>query len=171
VKKYRYSSILVVILFWSFFGLETRSEPLSTGDSIAILDFDQLTSYLHSIEAETVVVNFWATWCVPCVEEMPLFEKLNNDSDKTQLKVILVSLDFRNVLDKRLKPFLKEHNILSEVILLDDPKMNIWINKVSSDWSGAIPGTWIIGSGKSVFHEGKYEDYKHLLESINSINN
>jgi hypothetical protein len=64
-----------------------------------------------------------------------------------KFKIVLVSLDFPKQLETALKPYIIQHQIQSEVILLDDPDQNRWINKTDSSWSGDIPFTIIYGRG------------------------
>jgi thiol-disulfide isomerase/thioredoxin len=87
----------------------------------------------------TLVVNFWATWCAPCVKELPAFDSLSDLHHN--YKVLLVSLDFKEDLKTKVDPFLKKNKILSECVLLDEVNGNDYINKIAESWSGAIPGT------------------------------
>ncbi|PBQ34466.1 hypothetical protein CNR22_22690 [Sphingobacteriaceae bacterium] len=100
------------------------------------------------------VVNFWATWCKPCVEELPAFDSLQTLKNKS-LKILLVSLDFSEELDKKVKPFLKKHKIQSECVLLDEVNGNDFINKISASWSGAIPATLFKKGNEKDFVEAK----------------
>ncbi len=120
------------------------------------VDFKVLESMLHQDNGKTYVVNFWATWCAPCVKELPHFEKLNEQYAHQNVEVILVSLDFPKMLESQLIPFVKKRNLRSEVIHLNDPKQNTWIPKVSQDWSGAIPATVIYKDGQRKFYERSF---------------
>jgi thiol-disulfide isomerase/thioredoxin len=106
-------------------------------------DFNGLQKYLNTTSDKTYVVNFWATWCSPCIKELPFFEELNKNYSSKNVEVILVSLDFPNKYETSLKPFIKEKNLQSKVVALNDTDSNTWIPKVSEDWSGAIPATLI----------------------------
>jgi len=139
----------------------SNSEP-----DIPIMDFDELDAYLKTQSEQLLVINFWATWCKPCVEELHFFEYAHRDYKDQDVKVILVSLDFAKAIDRQLIPYVKQNEIQSEVILLSDTKMNSWINRVSEDWSGAIPGTWYITQDATEFHEGKYADYNDIKQTI-----
>src|SRR5437868_2837114 len=89
------------------------------------------------------VINFWATWCAPCVKEMPLFEKLNRD-DKNS-KVILVSMDYDLDPDPaKVKRFIERKKILSDVVILAEENPNDWIEKIDKNWTGALPSTLVI---------------------------
>ena len=112
-----------------------------------------------SNDGKPIVISFWATWCKPCVAELPEFEKLHiacTEKGK-KVKVLLVSMDFVEELDKKLKDFLAKNKYTSEVVFLDEVNGNDFINKISEQWSGAIPATLITRSNnlKKEFHEGK----------------
>lgn len=110
----------------------------------AIVQFDELQKILDSKADEIQVVNFWATWCAPCVTELPLLEKLN-DQGNERVKITLVSLDYVDKVDK-VNQFISRKNIRSRVLLLDDIDYNSWIDKVDKQWTGAIPATLVVNS-------------------------
>jgi thiol-disulfide isomerase/thioredoxin len=113
-------------------------------------------------------VNFWATWCKPCVKELPAFEKLNEVYANDKVKVLLVSLDFIKHFETKVKPFVAEKNLKSDVILLNDPRSNQWIDKVSKEWSGAIPATVIYRGKDRLFYEGSFT-YEELEKEMLKI--
>lgn len=127
-------------------------------------------AYLKNTSKDTIYVfNFWATWCKPCVQELPYFDSLNNYKGAKPIKLILVSLDFENQIESRLKPFLKEQNIQNEVVVLTDGKVNSWINKIDPSWSGAIPATLVLNGNNKLFYEKTFHSYSTLLTSILKI--
>jgi thiol-disulfide isomerase/thioredoxin len=102
------------------------------------------------------VVNLWATWCSPCVAELPHFEKLNQEYSPKKVKVLLLSLDFLQNLSK-LEKFAVNKNLKSEVFLLNETNPTDWMGKIDEDWSGSIPATVLFQKGKKVaFHEGDF---------------
>lgn len=134
---------------------ENVNTIVSENAEIEVYNFDQLESFLSSNTNKTLVVNFWATWCKPCIKELPYFEAARTKYIE-DVKVILVSLDFPEKLESQLIPFVRNNNIQSQVVLLDDPYENEWIPKVDSTWSGAIPATLIINSAKRIFYEKSF---------------
>lgn len=110
-------------------------------------------------------MNFWATWCKPCVAELPDFEKINNEYKTKKVKVLLVSMDFREDMKKRVIPFLKKNKYTTETVLLDETDGS-FIDKISKDWSGAIPGTLFIKNQTKEFVNKKI-GYEFLNERIN----
>ncbi len=133
---------------------------------VPLIIWPQMEQLLTKQNDTTYVVNFWATWCRPCIAELPYFEQLNKNYKSEKLKVILVSLDFDVELEQRLKPFLNKRGIQSEVYLLNEPDANTWINKVSPDWSGAIPATVIYRGNDYSFYEKSFQ-YKELDSLVN----
>jgi thiol-disulfide isomerase/thioredoxin len=120
-----------------------------------LLTYPELERYLGEFQDTLLVVNFWATWCRPCVEELPYFEEVNAQWKAKKVKVILVSCDFLNEIESRLVPFLKKKELKSEVVVLNETDPNNWIDKVNPRWSGAIPATLLINrkSEKAAFEE------------------
>ena len=153
----------------------TRSvvEPLKIVDKkgykLPVYDFDHFQQLLE-VEEEGVVrvVNFWATWCEPCIKELPAFETLYADYKTKKVEVILVSLDFPDQVESRLIPFIKNQDLKMPVVFLDDPYTNEWIPKVSPDWSGALPATVIISKDSYAFYERSL-DYATLEAAVLAV--
>ena len=155
-----YLSIIVLLLLFS-----CNNQPK---DSIEVVDFDGLYSKIDLSVDKTYVINFWATWCAPCVKELPYFEEVNKRSQDKNTEVILVSLDFPSQIETKLKPYLKKNKIKSKVILLDDSKMNTWVPKVSEKWDGGIPATLIVNSSNYNFYPKPFKK-EELFNEINKV--
>lgn len=132
--------------------------------------FESLSSALFKNNDTTYVVNFWATWCAPCVKELPYFEAFNKKYANQKIKVILVSLDFKKQIKSHLIPFVKKNNISSQVVVMNDKKYDKWLPKVDREWSGSIPATYLIHGDKKLFAEREFEDLAELENFIFSFN-
>ena len=122
----------------------------------AVYKIDGLLKRIHNSSDTTYIVNFWATWCKPCVAELPEFEKLHT-AKYHNVKVLLICMDFKEELNKKVKTFLDKNKYTAEVILLDEVNGNDFINKISEKWSGAIPATLVTKRNpwSNEFIEGK----------------
>ena len=127
--------------------------------------FEEFEPLLHNENDTTYVINFWATWCKPCVEEMPGFVQLDEKFRDEKFKLILTSLDFETHLNSKVKPFVEKNGIKAEVVLLADSKAHEWIDKVDKDWAGSIPITIIYNKDFYYFKEGMLS-YNELDELI-----
>lgn len=151
----------------------SQKRDIKVEPSVPIVDFERLQPLLNLKNDTTYIVNFWATWCTPCVKEIPYLETINSDYASKKVKVILVNLDFPNHYETRLLPFIAEKQIKSKVIMLDDPNANSWINLVNSNWSGSIPATIIFNKNESRFFEKAFEleELKKIVDEMQLLNN
>ncbi|HPE82156.1 MAG TPA: redoxin domain-containing protein [Aequorivita sp.] len=137
-------------------NIQTNEDDFNS-KKVVSLNFDELEQrYLQKNNDSIYIINFWATWCKPCIKELPAFEKLASDYSDKKVKLLLVSLDFPDKLESQVIPFIKKNNIQSEVVLLDDADANSWIPKVSPQWSGAIPATVIYKKEDRKFYEQSF---------------
>ena len=126
---------------------------LLRAQTVPSLSYTELKPLINQSGDKIYVVNFWATWCAPCIKELPYFESLNLRED---VEVLLVSLDFPKHKESRLLPFIKKNKLQSKVVLLDDADENYWINDINSDWSGALPATLIYTQKQRGFYEESF---------------
>ncbi|MFN8254068.1 MAG: TlpA disulfide reductase family protein [Bacteroidales bacterium] len=153
-----YKTLLLFFVPFLFLGFGNPEPP-------AILNFPEFEKqYLHRNSDTLYIVNFWATWCSPCVKELPCFEKVNEKYKSQKVKVLLVSLDFEKDYKSVLIPFLKKKAIHSEVVVLNDHNENEWIDKVNPSWSGAIPATLVYNKDSRDFYEKSFR-----CEELDSI--
>lgn len=142
------------------------------GDSLSIpvTNFEGLKGLLKQDDERVHVINFWASWCVPCVKELPYFQQLGDSVDPGKVQIVLVSTDMRSSAEKELIPFLEKNHITLPVVLLDDPDANAWIDRVDASWTGTIPATLIYWKQKKDFYE-KSMTYDELKGLVNSFTN
>lgn len=164
--------MLVACLFFCAAVPQSQDRAVSISGSPLLKDVtaEELQKIIESYQGEkAVLVNLWATWCAPCVEEFPDIVKLQRDYPD-RLKVIFVSADFKESRDKALT-FLKEQNVDWTTYFKtgNDQK---FIEFLSEDWTGALPFTKVIGIDGNVvasWEQGaEYEKFKHhILTAIN----
>lgn len=150
--------------------IETVAEELSTLQPLEIYDFEGLRPFLKTSSDSVYVVNFWATWCAPCIKEIPYFEAINKNYTNKKVVVTLVSLDFPKKYDSHLKPFIRDNNLKTRVVVLNDANSHTWIPEIHPDWSGAIPATLIYNKDKRAFYEQPFT-YKELETELQKFIN
>jgi thiol-disulfide isomerase/thioredoxin len=152
--------------FLVVFAITALLSPVIMGQNVPVINFDKFEPLLNIKNDTVYMINFWATWCTPCVEEMPDILKFSSEMKNRKFRLILVSMDNPDHLDSRVKPFIKRFKIEDRVILLDDPDANRWIEKVHPDWMGSIPATLFYSSDFKTLHVDKidYEGLKKIVE-------
>jgi thiol-disulfide isomerase/thioredoxin len=132
---------------------------------VEVVNFAQLQMQAESKTNDTLyILNFWATWCKPCVQEMPFFEEAATKFSSHKVKIIYVSLNSLKEL-----PVVEKHietkSIQNRVFLLNAGNPNDWIDKVDKAWGGSIPATIMYKGGKKVF----FKEGEFTQEEINSV--
>jgi thiol-disulfide isomerase/thioredoxin len=108
-----------------------------------------------------LIVNFWATFCIPCIEEIPYFQKLAKKYEKDSVKLLLVSLDLKDDYAK-VGPFATKRRFTAPIVWLDESNADYFCPKVDSSWSGSIPSSLFINNstGYRKFYEEKIPEEK-----------
>lgn len=136
--------------------------------NVKLLNIDQLNERIKQGNDSTYIVNFWATWCAPCIKELPHFEKLSAEYKKDKLVVLLVSVDFKSKLNSNVIPFVKRKNLKSQVFLLNESNPQEYIDRIDKSWSGSIPATLFIKGDQRKFVESEFT-YEQLLTDYKKL--
>lgn len=143
---------------------------LFAGNKVTVVNLQQLQSYAANKHNDTLyVVNFWATWCDPCVKELPAFQQEEKKYANKKMKFIFVSMNATRELGK-VQTFVDGRKLGPVVLLLNAGNPNDWIDKIDSSWSGTIPATAMYKSGKKVyFGEGEFtsESLEKVIQTKN----
>lgn len=155
--------LIIVILITCLVGLHASSQEIKK------VKIDEL----QKIIAETktpLIVNFWATWCVPCVQELPYFLEEYNNHKKDSLQLLLVSMDFKDEFQDKVKTLAKKRKITVPIVWLDETNADLFCPKIDSSWSGAIPSSLFINpqNGYRKFHEEQIS-HEQLKKEIMAI--
>ncbi|KAI9449998.1 alkyl hydroperoxide reductase/ thiol specific antioxidant/ Mal allergen [Russula earlei] len=110
----------------------------------------KITDVLKMADTSSVplVINFWATWCQPCVHELPWFQKTVNAYKDKHVKLLLVSLDFPDDYPKAIADFIKKNKYTADVVWLNETDANYFCAKVDRTWEGTIPVTLMVNNSK-----------------------
>ena len=131
---------------------------------VQVVKLPQLQQHAEQKKNDTLyVVNFWATWCKPCIDEMPFFENASTKFSNEKVKFIYVSLNYVKE-ESIVQDFIERKNIKNSVLLLNETNPNDWVDKIDPSWSGAIPATVLYKNGKKVF----FKEGGFTQEEINS---
>lgn len=132
--------------------------------TLPVISLEQLNAKTINTSDTLYVVNFWATWCKPCVAEMPYFETVGTKYAAQNVKLLFVSLDSpRDTV--RVTTFLTDKQIQNEAALLSAGNPNVWIDKITPEWGGSIPATVMYKKGKIVF----FKEGEFTLEELENI--
>lgn len=141
----------------------------SGGDSrILPVTESNIDSLLNSKKDKIVLVNLWATWCPPCVEEFPAIVKISNDHS-SNVEVVFISLDQREDIFKTTRPFLKNNKVFFTTYYNSFGKDENLISYFDKDWDGAIPATFIYKNGKiekKIYGMTTYEEFDGEIKNL-----
>lgn len=151
---------------------ERKKLAQAQGKTVGYTNFSELEKRFQSDNDTLYIINFWATWCGPCVEEMPYFEKVADDFTNKKVKLIFVSMDNPKILKERVIPFVREKQIRSEVVLLNEKELSQteWINRIDKDWEGEIPATLFMNNrSETRLFYSKGFSYEELEAIVNPL--
>lgn len=140
---HNYYFFLWIFLLISGCGATTESVE-SPPPAPKMVQFEEIEQLMNDESGQLQVINFWATWCGPCVKELPHFEKVRKQYLSKGVNFTLVSLDFADKFESAVIPFVKKKNLKSTVWLLDNTDYNSWIDKIDPEWGGEIPVTLLV---------------------------
>ena len=158
--------IFVILLFLVLFVPELRSQQ---DIKVERINKQQLENLIKYREGKVLLLNIWATWCIPCREEFPDLKKIY-DKYKNQVDVIAVSADSPNDIQEKIIPFLKENKTNFDVYVNDFKVKSDLIDYLEKDWNGALPATFIydVKGNRKFFFQGKksFEEFEQVLEEV-----
>lgn len=142
---------------------------VSFSQSIPQWKITDLEKYIQQSKT-SLVINFWATWCEPCVEELPWFLEAA-EKNAGSFKLLLVSMDMKKDYPTKIARFIKDKGINTEVVWLDETNADYFCPRIDKSWSGSLPATYIVNkkNGKTSFYEKAFKKHEieKLLEKIN----
>jgi len=158
--------ILLLFFVWAFALNAQTNEP-----KVDTLSSGRIRELIKNDSARVTLINVWASWCKPCLKEIPALLKVRKDFQKSDVNVLLVSADDMEVLDSDVKPLLKKNNVDFLTYIRADAKDDAFINGLDSSWSGALPTTFVFDNdgkllemmvGERTFHQFQEAIQRHL---------
>jgi thiol-disulfide isomerase/thioredoxin len=134
VKKLIYSIVLVLLLSHG-----------AKAQEIVKWKLDDLKAAIKNADKPTVI-NFWATFCKPCIEEIPYFQQIVKKYDSAGVRLILVSLDMKEAYPEKIRSFAKKLSFTAPIKFLDETNADLFCPAVDESWSGAIPASLFINN-------------------------
>jgi thiol-disulfide isomerase/thioredoxin len=127
---------------------------VATGQEITKIKITDLEKTIA--ESKTpLIVNFWATFCKPCLEEIPYFQEAVQKYKDQNVQLLLVSLDLEDDYPAKIKTFAAKRKFTATIQWLDEYNADYFIPKIDSTWSGAIPASLFVNNSTG---------YRHFIE-------
>ena len=146
--------IKILLILFAFYSINfAQSTNKIIVETIAK---DNLEELIKNRNGKILLLNIWATWCIPCREEFPDLVKLSQEY-KEQIDIVAISVDYKDEIDSKVIPFLHKNSVKFSVFISGFSKDEELINFVDSNWNGALPASFIYNSdGEQIqFLEGK----------------
>ena len=164
-----YTLNLLILLFSLVGSTNYALAQSNISPQIKIINVTDLSELINENKDRVLLINVWATWCVPCREEFPeLVQIAKSYSEK--VRVVGISVDDSEILDSKVIPFLKNQKAEFENYLLKVIEPEDFINLLSKEWSGAIPATFIYDKGgnqkKILIGKQSYELFEQAVKEV-----
>ncbi|RPI04222.1 MAG: TlpA family protein disulfide reductase [Ignavibacteriae bacterium] len=177
-----YLLLSVSFLLLQMTGCTSRSQPGNRANDlsgqtftshVALIDQQGLGKLIHERKGKYLLLNIWATWCQPCVEEFPDLIRLAQTD--TLVEVVGVSVDYPDEIQTKVQPFLERLKVPFQVYVARMDHQEDFISAVDTSWNGAIPATYLYdGSGRKKFSHvgmGSIELFERKIEEIRNDQN
>ncbi len=140
------SALIVFSFFFSIQCISQQIKKIKISEILQIIDTSKTP----------VIINFWASWCHPCITELPVLEK--DAAEYKNARLILVSLDMPADYPEKLTEFVQQKNYHSEIFWLDELHTSDLYHKIDAHWRGSLPATIMINNPRHY-----REFYTHML--------
>jgi thiol-disulfide isomerase/thioredoxin len=119
----------------------------SFAQSIKKVKIEDIADYIAKSD-HPLIVNFWATWCAPCVAEIPYFQEEVKKYAEQKAELVLVSLDFEDAYPSKIASFIKKNNYDARFFWLNETNADHFCPVIDKKWTGSIPSTLFVNNKK-----------------------
>ena len=110
--------------------------------SIKITDLEKTIK-----ESKTpLIVNFWATFCVPCLEEIPYFQEVAQQHKEQNISIVFVSLDMKQAYPAKVNEMAGKLKLTYPVVWLNETNADYFCPKVDTSWTGGMPSSLFVNN-------------------------
>jgi thiol-disulfide isomerase/thioredoxin len=153
-------TLLIYVLLSAAFGRQVNAQVIRS------VPPDSILNIINKLpDSGTVVINFWATWCKPCVQELPYFKKADSLLKGENITFIFVSFDMPSKV-KPVQQYIERMHLAGSHYLINSPDLDRFIGRVEKNWQGTIPYTIVLTKNDRKNHEGSFETFKDLWSFI-----
>lgn len=152
-------SVLLVIIVLSV-GVSPKAQTIPSWKITDVVNY-------YSQKTDSVyVINFWASFCKPCIEELPYLQSITKKYADKKVKLLLVSLDLASFYPVKIEAFAKKQNIKADIVWLNETNADYFCTMIDKKWSGSIPATIIINPSKEYkrFYEQEFSEKEFEAE-------
>jgi thiol-disulfide isomerase/thioredoxin len=118
-----------------------KTNVAQAGPKIGTLKPADFAKLKDSAKGQVLVLNFWATWCGPCVAEFPELVALDAKYRDKGVKFVGISADDADDVQPKVIPFIKKHQVKFDIVRQDLEDSEATLNQITKDWDGVIPVT------------------------------
>jgi thiol-disulfide isomerase/thioredoxin len=161
--KYKFKYLLLSLLITVLVIINIQAQEIPS------IKINELESYIQQ-STKPLIINFWATFCKPCLEEIPYFISKSKQYESDSVELLLVSLDLEDYYPAKIANFAKAKNITAPIAWLNETDADLFCPKIDPQWSGAIPATLFVNnkSGYRKFYEEQLSEAV-LDKEINAL--
>ena len=164
--------ILIIVLIFPGKKNNVSTDKKSGYDNIWVINKDQLSSLIYNRNGRVLLVNVWATWCIPCIEEFPDLIKLHDTFKDRPVDFVSLNVNLLAEKDSLVVPFLQKHKSNLDVYMASKDNVDELLDLLDKNWSGAVPVTFIFDKeGKRQVSIVGKRDYEFFKASIDSLDN
>lgn len=143
MKKMMVTVLSIATLFFTFNSQPSSAQKKVFEPKIGMIKPADFNKFKDSAKGKVLIVNFWATWCGPCVAEFPEFVAIDTKYRDKGVKVVAISADDVADIKPKVIPFVKEQKAKFDILVQDTEDPQEMVDAVNKDWVGSLPATFV----------------------------